>query len=657
MLELHRVTEVALLCPSVDTTSRPAGVIFGFCSVKLESTLFLGVSTFLRKTRRSLIGILRLASIVSAMFFILASCNRRAQADPWDLSSSDVFSDWSRRSWVAKAARILHYGDPVSRPDEMNRLLAQDDSNIVDTLMADPRFGDAILDFNLYFLGSKPPQLFTTQATNGLPNKTYVDAVVNAPQAVSAARNLLTGGDYFSLFDAQQPVYIMHTKDPLPPADDTAPPTAEVDIWNHLLARSDENFDALIRIFDGADQSRNCEVWDASDAIRDSTESVIYRSGLAVDYGLTAFYRWHHHIDDLCRDVAPAAEIQEYLRHKRALVHVIFEWAQAHRPERYRVQGILDLATVPASDLDPEWFGHNLTFMGFWNDLQGSSTNFNRSRAAYILKTYFCDDLTPVNIVLPSSHAGGAHASDPSCQACHYKLDPMAGFFRYRGYAGNNYRDRATFEFDDGVTLAPSDRRKFFDSWKAPAGAGRTWNVGYIRSSTDSGRNTYAPEDSSGALSRDPVADLFQIVKTAPEVRRCLTRRLAEYFIGTHQAFDGQWLKELTDQFAVSDTAAAAKNVIKTMIMSNAFRQQDPNPNQCYDPLQQPDAKVPCEVAFIMRNNCTGACHESFDLTDPATLQEIDRRLKSSDPDVRMPYLRDMADIDRVKLIKWLEAR
>ncbi len=65
--------------------------------------------------------------------------------------------------------------------------------------------------------------------------------------------------------------------------------------------------------------------------------------------------------------------------------------------------------------------------------LANSSTNYNRKRAAYVLKRFFCDDLNPVGFEDPAEHIGGAHGSQTSCYACHYKLDPMAGFFRNHG--------------------------------------------------------------------------------------------------------------------------------------------------------------------------------------------------------------------------------
>ena len=66
--------------------------------------------------------------------------------------------------------------------------------------MQDKRFGDSILDFNLFFLGFKSDHLKTDGA--------YDRTVFDFPNAVAAAQSLLTGGDYFSLFDLEGPYFM-----------------------------------------------------------------------------------------------------------------------------------------------------------------------------------------------------------------------------------------------------------------------------------------------------------------------------------------------------------------------------------------------------------------------------------------------------------------
>ena len=66
--------------------------------------------------------------------------------------------------------------------------------------MRDKRFGDAVLDFNLFFLGFKSDHLKIDGA--------YDRTVFGFPNAVAAAQELLKGGDYFKLFDLEGPFYM-----------------------------------------------------------------------------------------------------------------------------------------------------------------------------------------------------------------------------------------------------------------------------------------------------------------------------------------------------------------------------------------------------------------------------------------------------------------
>jgi len=79
-------------------------------------------------------------------------------------------------------------------------LLHLPEEAIVRRFMSDPRFGDTILDFNLYLLGFKPDSL----KTDGAYNRGAFDFA----NAVSAAQALLAGGDYFKVFDLEGPLYV-----------------------------------------------------------------------------------------------------------------------------------------------------------------------------------------------------------------------------------------------------------------------------------------------------------------------------------------------------------------------------------------------------------------------------------------------------------------
>src|SRR5262249_11692448 len=87
--------------------------------------------------------------------------------------------------------------------------------------MSDARFGDAILDFNLFFLGFKSDQLKSGGA--------YDRTVFDFPNAVAAAQALLKNGDYFQLFDLEGPFYMAPLRsepldEPPQPGDEASPP-------------------------------------------------------------------------------------------------------------------------------------------------------------------------------------------------------------------------------------------------------------------------------------------------------------------------------------------------------------------------------------------------------------------------------------------------
>src|SRR5690606_12233422 len=61
---------------------------------------------------------------------------------------------------------------------------------------------------------------------------------------------------------------------------------------------------------------------------------------------------------------------------------------------------VVDFTSINLKELGLENPGPLLS-QGLFMQLPNSSTNYNRKRAAFILKRYFCDDLTPIDIVAP----------------------------------------------------------------------------------------------------------------------------------------------------------------------------------------------------------------------------------------------------------------
>ena len=117
--------------------------------------------------------------------------SRRSGANP---------SAWQRRWWIDKTAKLLRGGEGLGPDDAVDALLPLSKEEIARRFMQDKRFGDSILDFNLFFLGFKSDRL----KTDGVYDRTVFDF----PNAVAAAQALLSGGDYFTLFDLEGPYFM-----------------------------------------------------------------------------------------------------------------------------------------------------------------------------------------------------------------------------------------------------------------------------------------------------------------------------------------------------------------------------------------------------------------------------------------------------------------
>ncbi len=604
-------------------------------------------------------------------------------------SSLDQDADpWEKQAWIDKTARALRFGNGISPTDQVDTLAAKPREEIVDILMQDPRFIETVLDFNLYFLNFKKH--------GQLRSEHYFIM----PQALTAAKAVATNGDYFSLFDYDQPFYISNFTKPrdgfngsmnttgaatAPPISDREQRLAQL---NKALAGHDE-ITALFKPTDDhtLDPQAHCSQF--SDKFNEVLDS-IYNSGLP-DELVTAFSKHYLDVQIICfiaPDKLDPQSVYQTLLGSRDNYSKLMAIVDHPAASNYNI--IASAAGVLA--IDPTVYGaagESGPFTStFWNALPNSSTNSNRRRAAYILKTYFCDDLTPVNIALPTSHGDHKHAADPACAACHYKLDPMAGFFRYRGFSGIDFETRDFLIFDDAAIVSGSKLTDTLGAWRAPPDSGgdsgadtdRTWNIGYIRSAKKTELNSYG----------DSLRDLTKIFREAKEVRQCLTRRMAEYFLGKDQVYDGAWINSLATKFddaaASTDPAAtskAFKAIAKDLVLSKTFMMQDPQQNQCYDfvPGHQPTT-LPCEVAFVIHKNCS-SCHSgdgaagNLDLTKwqlgpgdsynfahtddggqqlskDETFKRLLDRLSSNDESKLMPLNKFMSATERAQLYKWV---
>lgn len=593
--------------------------------------------------------------------------------------------NWDSLWWLDRTARLLRGGEGLGPDDDVAALQKLSEEEVARRFMADRRFGDSILDFNMYFLGFK--------IDNVKIDGTYVDNAFDFPNAVSAAQAMLSGGDYLTLFDLQGPYFMAPLsledpeEDPEPEDKGLTPQQMRAKAINEVRT----SFKTLIA--SGRKRAKSnprgfcADVNDLVFRAEDFTDR-FYRS--FNDPEIFALSRGRVLLDPLealssiadsecSSDSKPPVDT---LRILAALDRAATQFDRAMKevesfePETYQPQSVAEFRSF-----DLKAFPNIKTWTAFGYEqgiaLANSSTNYNRKRAAYVLNRYLCDDLTPVGVEDPKEHASGAHGSDTSCYACHYKLDPMAGFFRSYGALFSDAARLPDIIFDD---LANADRKKYASFWKAPKGSERKWNIGYIRSPRWTERNDYG----------ENLDDLSRIIRNAPEAKRCLMKRLVDYMVGDDQTVDGAYLDELTGKFTAEarvNSSSAMKNAIIRVLKSNAYRERNRDPQVCYDHAEgkQSDDSPPCRVAYILQKNCA-QCHDSaysgdgnlnlsawvdspdgktktFPHLDDSfaqvsareTLAQFVDRISSSDPKRRMPKNKLMSNPERQELFLWAQ--
>jgi hypothetical protein len=605
-------------------------------------------------------------------------------ADDGASSQDSAETVMDKADWLDKTARLLRNGDGLGPRDDVDALLAMDPGAVVDQFMQDPRFGDMVLAFNQFYLSRSGAQLKTPLPGGGF---SYSFSVFELPQALASAQAVVRGGNYFDLYSATPTAFRTSASRPLPVVtgggggdgglgDGGSPPLTR-------RQRIEKNFaDATAKL-----------ATDPKGACSDFQEAVFTAGSELSIEGFS-------HANDLserwfgvptpsspntlnCRiGGAPltADELRGPFSVIQAGIEALFAAMDA-APAAAAINSIADLTPVPFQfdGLPPlvKPFGEE-----FWAVLPATSTNFQRKRAAYILRTYFCDDLTP-NSIPSTVDAGGQdekHASNPNCQACHYRLDPMGALFRNLGAGGIDQSAQNKISFSDGVTFADDQFQQYLSQWRNSDGSFRA------------GKYVIGPD---GQPMRDPawletdgdtLDGLWSYLPRADAPRACLTRRLAEYVLGGKQVYDRDWLSQVARQAKFKpgpQSGAAFKAMVKALVLSKTFSTQDPKAGVCYDqPANAPANRPPCAVANIVANQCAD-CHSSvlarghLDLTqwtlqadgafswphnDDAgnplsrtdSLQRILDRITSPDPDKRMPFQRSLESADLETFKTWL---
>ena len=594
-------------------------------------------------------------------------------------------SAWERRWWIDKTARLLRGGEGLGPDDDVDALLVLSKEEIARRFMQDGRFGDSILDFNLYFLGFKSDHLRTDGA--------YDRTVFDFPNAVAAAQALLTGGDYFKLFDLEGPYFMAPLRseppdEPLQPGDAGLSPP---ELRKKAMSEIEGAFTEVLAFAVGKPAPRLAAVCDKVEALADSGQKLTPQLHRAFDdaeiFGLIRGEVLAGPLDSLAKlaervcdeRAGPASarkSLVEGLEAALAQVRRAFAEIATFEPDRYQPETVLEFRPFDLSALPTRqrW----LSF-GFEQGmaLGNSSTNFNRKRSAYVLKRFFCDDLIPVGFESPELHIGGVHGSKTSCFACHHKLDPMAGFFRSHGAYFFDYSRSPDIFFDD---LASKDRTRYEAVWKSTRKDQPAWNVGYIRSARWQSYNSYG----------NSIADLSRILRTAPEVKRCLVKRLHDYLVADEQTIDRGYLDHLTREFeaeAARNSSQAVKNTIVRIVRNAAYAQRNADPRRCYDvaPGSLAVEGPPCRVAFILTKNCA-QCHNPgaedraarldvgtwiatpeghpvfrhldgnmMQLSARESLGRLVERLSTYDASARMPKGRVMPSDERQELFLWAQ--
>lgn len=571
---------------------------------------------------------------------------------------------WAKEQWIHRVATKLRNGRGIQTAAEMKKFMPMEPDAIIDEMMKDPSFADTLYAYTHY--------LISGERFDRVRPETFSFTLF--PQALHATRELIRGKDYFS-FASLKPGKIY-----VPPLGGVFRlPGDENYTYRELRLRAQAKIDqAVTMLIEEVRRRPEMPVEEFRLKFQNFVYFPFYDLGLGFQVNTIINWSgtWLGLVDrqlsargDLPvaveKDtiVAALTKIREYNAKLWRVMEGMEGWTE-------KPKTVLDLREIDLSFAEPKMWGYS-----GHPELFNSSTNFNRKRAAFILKNYFCDDLTPVNVVVaPGEHTGGRHASDPACYSCHYKLDPMAGFFRNFGAQFYDISAFNKFKFDDQAVASTAE---YMANWKAPEGSGREWNVGYIRSSTDPSQNSYGSS----------LSDLHEILRTAPEVRSCMVKKMLRFMVGESQAIDAGYEDYLTQKFVANLKTShrdAMYGLMAEISKSKSFVVPDPVPGTCYDfpPGYDPVGKPPCSVSFILQKNCVG-CHsadltfggldlskwvltsngqmsfphikEGVQQTKARTFSSLIERVTATDPAQRMPLNRYLSSDDQSRLYLWFE--
>lgn len=581
--------------------------------------------------------------------------------------------------WVSKLTQALSL-TPQWDNDFLMEISLQKEEDIVNYFLEHTDFEDVIFDFHRFFLGGNNTSPVVILENN---QKTYDPGVqLLNPAALAATHAYAKGQDIFSsLFATQHKTHIRFSI-LYSPTGDSAQQTPEIRRLHLFTWRSHlKNFNNTL------------ETADSSESFCKSLSAFSFDLGQITEkFGISFGAYDGFFADSWVTNNFPLLHMCSLGQYTTAFT---LEQAQAEIRELERFLDYLEtqLETLTGYSQGPLWqttlqapadipgLKHTKSHLfegGWYLERLNSSTNHNRRRAAAVLDTFFCDDLTPTSVVLGDSHGSGAHGTQPSCASCHYKLDPMAGIFRNVGFLGDTHQVPylKSLTFDDGKVIASNELSNYLNQWKDIQG---NWRSGWIRSTTNPSLN----------VSLESPLELLKFAQTSPEVSKCYVKRLSQYFLGKNQQVDPGYLDSLHSHFEdlrkTQGSSLALRATVKSLMLSNTFAQANPQPNTCYDlspQTPQGSKAVPCSVSYLIQKNCS-TCHAgpggsgNLDLTnvvsqEPVTFYHLDSqgnqrsakqsfqilqdRLHTTNTQYRMPLLKHMDDADRLALSKWFES-
>ena len=147
-------------------------------------------------------------SLIGLLSLVFMGCSGSLQESKLSLNEARVVyaakpSQWKKREWTYRTAKLLRAGVPLEG-EEFEKLVAMSEPEIIDQLMQDSRFADAVLDFNMYFIGVKTDSLRDQ-------NDQYISAnfgdLSDYPTAIESALNVMKDGDYLALMQRKAPMY------------------------------------------------------------------------------------------------------------------------------------------------------------------------------------------------------------------------------------------------------------------------------------------------------------------------------------------------------------------------------------------------------------------------------------------------------------------